>query len=48
MKKTGKCIVLDLTMLAVKLEQLVKRYIAENEKLEITCLAEKAKHKQLV
>ena len=42
-----KSVLFDPMMMAVKLKQLVKKYIAENNKSEIICLAEIAKHKIL-
>ena len=39
-----KSIPFDPKSIAVELKQLVGRYIAENPKLEIICLAEAAEH----
>jgi hypothetical protein len=38
----------DARMMYVELKQLVRKYIRENEKLEIICLAKAAGHKVLV
>jgi hypothetical protein len=42
-----KSILFNIRMSAVELKQLVKSYVAENEKVEIICLAELGGHKVL-
>ena len=42
-----KSILFDARTMVVELKQLAKRYIAENKKLEIICLAEATGHKDL-